>query len=642
MSENNAIKFCTDTNYLSQYFDDVLKNVSSTETLVETRILPRTKSDPRKLDDARNQDFNKALSLQTFDPLWMLSRQWQYGRFQGNDCGTPVSVKVHAVRKSLDANISATPLEYEVEKVNHEITSYVRVESAMYLKKMLIRQKIQKVVAELERSFPLSKYIEELKEASRSDEQSKALDKLKAQKNKALKKFSDFYGKRSFDGYEVYLKMLSNSLGNLIPSDVQKKYIEWFKNKFLPNDSGKESWNSQKLAYEVSMKQGNTDYTTDQYASGRLSWYSFDAKNGEGNTSSGAKSVEKTLTYIPTPATFAGAPARRLWEFEHRRVSLGNGNVAPEYVAAAAVMQYISTYSNDWMITPLETETGTVLSVCSIDVIDTFGQSHTISKSAESLDRNKPSTGPTDRWCLFGSSRPDAYYERDFSSSDNGMLFPPTVLRCEEGAPIEEVQFLRDEMANMLWGVETKINDGCGGYMDGKTLSDAVFKEVDSHRIVDKNETKVDAKYSLLIQNRVPLNWIPFIPEQLKNGRDIIFRRARMPLYYKEQGEPESVDGYKSVRSSTKLLDKNVKPFYINEEEIGGYGIKVTKTPQRTRWFFGQSFNWIGNRKIVSEYQANSGLMFDELLRKEGGVVKTRRKKQDEENNQAEENISAK
>lgn len=130
------------------------------------------------------------------------------------------------------------------------------------------------------------------------------------------------------------------------------------------------------------------------------------------------------------------------------------------------------------------------------------------------------------------------------------------------------------------------------------------------------------------------MNWIPFIPEQLENGRDIIFRRGRMPIYYKA---PDSEKGEcMPVRPSTKLLGiekdgKKVKPFYINEEEIGGYGIKVSKTPQRTRWFLGESFNWIGNRKIVSEYQANSGLMFDELLKKDGGTVNVSRKDKNKE-----------
>ena len=620
---NNAYDFCFFAEDYSANVYSHLGKVTSTTSLIKTRILPRTKSDPRKFDEERSADYDNALSLQTFDPLWMLTRQWQYGRFQGNDCGTPVKATVKTTRRSIEGNVSVTPLEYEVEKVNYEMTPYVRAESAMFLKKMLINKKIGNIANELQNKFPLSKFLDEQKNAAYADSKSKALEKLKNQNNKALKKFSDFYGKRSFDGYEVYLKICSKNLGISLPTDIQNNYVKWFEKKFLPNKSGKCAWNSQKLAYEASMKQGNTEYTTDQYASGTLSWYSFDARKQ--GSSSGANSKKQILTYVPTPAKFACAPAQRLWEFENQKVLMGNENLAPEHIATGLVMQYISTYNNDWMITPLETETGTVLDVEEITVIDSFNKTRTIKKSAEEFDGNGPKVSPIDRWSLFGSSRPDAYEDDDYSCC-KGLLFPPTVIRCEEGAAVEEVQFLRDEMANMLWGVETKINDGCGGSMDGKTLSDAVFRDVDKQRKENKNAKEVDVKYSLLIQNRVPLNWIPFIPEQLRNERDIVFRRGMMPIYYKDKDEPESVNGYKTVRSSTKLLDKNIKPFYVNEEEIGGYGIKVTKKPQRTRWFMGESYNWLGNRKIVSEYQANSGLMFDELLRKDGRVVETTRK----------------
>lgn len=654
--EGKPIAFCE--NPRADIIDTLLKNVSSSNsvTCVKTRLLSRTQSDPREDVNKRNKDYNNALSMQPFDPLWMLTRQWQFGRFQGNDCGSPVKVKVHAIKKKIrDADQSTapqgtsgkneedvspkTPLEYEVEKVNYEITPYIRVESAMFLKKMLVRAKLQNVVSQLEKEYVLPNFVKNPWNKANSDEDSLALEKLKAQKNKALKKFCDLFGKRSFDGYEVYLKMVSSKLNiSLAQTEessfkkIQSTYVSWFKRKFLPNDDlNKSCWNSQKLAYEVSMHEGNVDYTTDQYASGTLSWYSFDALEDPNASKDKLKrtSIEKDLIYIPTPAKIPGSPSQRLWEFENRKVTMGNDSVAPEYIASALVMQYISTYSNDWMITPLETETGTVLDVRSIEVFNTFNEVETINISAEDLDHNDPKVGPTDRWCLFGSSRPDAYGVRDFSSN-KGLLFPPTVVRCEESAPVEEVQFLRDEMANMLWGVETKINDGCGGFMDGQTLSDAVFREVDKQRKDDKNAKEVDAKYSLLIQNRVPLNWIPFIPEQLENGRDIVFRRGRMPIYYKTPDDKDN-DGYKSVRPSTNLLavernGKTVKPFYINEEEVGGYGIKVTKTAQRTRWFMGESFNWIGNRKIISEYQANSGLMFDELIKENINEVNVKRK----------------
>ena len=61
-------------------------------------------------------------------------------------------------------------------------------------------------------------------------------------------------------------------------------------------------------------------------------------------------------------------------------------------------------------------------------------------------------------------------------------------------------------------------------------------------------------------------------------------------------------------------FDENIIPRFINEEEITGYGVKLVNTAQRTRWFLGETFNWTGYKTFISNTQANSGLMFDELI----------------------------
>jgi hypothetical protein len=100
--------------------------------------------------------------------------------------------------------------------------------------------------------------------------------------------------------------------------------------------------------------------------------------------------------------------------------------------------------------------------------------------------------------------------------------------------------------------------------------------------------------------------------ESQVGGRDVVFRRARMPIWYNNDYQP--------VLPSSQLLavkkDENGKtiPRYIYEEEIQGYGTKVGLYPQRTRWFNGTSFTWLGYEKKISGTQANSGLMFDALL----------------------------
>ena len=659
----------------SYYKSDVFATLKNASTC--TRIEPRT----------RDENYKKALSFEVFDPLWMLCRQWQYGRFKAADCGSPVMVKIKTVRKKIDSVLRGSgenlnystdvPLETEVEKQNIEITPYVRVESAMQFKKMLADFEQKKsVINFLLKKYPLDNSI---------DEKLEPLEKLKEEKNEALNKFLRFYATRSFDGKKFYdalkesvnpvVTEIVNSIPNgnadsSIKKNFKKKvedYKKWFKNKFLPclNDSGNESkdcWNTSKLGYETEVAQRENCYVAEDYDSGKLSWYSFDKKGAD--DLSIENSEIKMLSYIPTPANIPGAPSSRLWEFEDRRVNMGNGNNDFNFIGTVAMMQYVTMYSNDWMITPLETETGTVLDVDGIVIKDSFGDRHYINKSAQKLDElqfkseYQKTHGKctedklneafrnliyTDRWDMFGCSYDDAYATRNFTTS-RGLFFPPTVLRCEESKPIEEVQFLRDEMANMVWGVETTLNNKCGGSMDGKTLSDSVLSVVDETNLAEAGSkepiTKDEAaEYSLLIQNRVPMNWIPFLPEQMiGNCREIAFRRATMPIFYNDGDK----NVYKKVRPSTSLLaikkekrdgndvEKYVVPLYINEEELASCGVKVVKTAQRTRWFLGKSFNWVGNREIISEYQANSGLMFDELISpKTGKAIKLEPMKND-------------
>ena len=43
----------------------------------------------------RRHDFERALRAEIRDPLWLLTKQWQMGEFQGDDAGSPVFAKMH-------------------------------------------------------------------------------------------------------------------------------------------------------------------------------------------------------------------------------------------------------------------------------------------------------------------------------------------------------------------------------------------------------------------------------------------------------------------------------------------------------------------------------------------------------------------
>ena len=71
--------------------------------------------------------------------------------------------------------------------------------------------------------------------------------------------------------------------------------------------------------------------------------------------------------------TFPGAPAPRFWEMEDARIAYGLVPVGPTDLAQLLMIEYASSYGNDWFVVPLSLPVGSVTRVDSLVVTDTFG-----------------------------------------------------------------------------------------------------------------------------------------------------------------------------------------------------------------------------------------------------------------------------
>jgi hypothetical protein len=114
-------------------------------------------------------------------------------------------------------------------------------------------------------------------------------------------------------------------------------------------------------------------------------------------------------------------------------------------------------YSNDWYLLPHPMEINTVFEVRGILVDDTFGR-HTFIRAA--------GRGSQTQWQRFSMFH---LTEHGARADAAGSLFylPPAVGKVFESAPIERVNFLRDEMANMVWGVESTVPSQTGQGVSG-------------------------------------------------------------------------------------------------------------------------------------------------------------------------------
>src|SRR5205085_2047990 len=46
-------------------------------------------------------DVTETSAARLFDPLWLMTRQWQMGEFQGEDAGTPIQARVRSTNATL-------------------------------------------------------------------------------------------------------------------------------------------------------------------------------------------------------------------------------------------------------------------------------------------------------------------------------------------------------------------------------------------------------------------------------------------------------------------------------------------------------------------------------------------------------------
>ncbi len=593
----------------------------------------------RRLESrTRKQNSNTALSFGVHDPLWMLTRQWQFGEFKGDDCGSAIWAKVkieHAELSSISngqhtVNINRDDaLEHRVERMNIHISEAVRVDSAYRFKKSIdfssIKSKSNQIVHYLKDKYAIAFFANSDLEL---DTPKEVIAQVKRETNNHLEAFLSAFATRSFDGYQVYLGIIANTildaeLSNMLSasenaefSSLCQNYAEWFKKTYQPVDDTSNFWVDEKLGYElsVSSKAIQQKYSVEDYHSGRLSWYSFDVENDEMIPEESQTTQEKFLTFLPTLAEFPGSPNKRLWAFEDAKIAMGNSELSADSLANAVILQYTTMYGNDWLVTPMELSAGMISQVKGIMVTDVFGVRYLIDKSTGETTSGNSYSG---NWEMFTSSIKGAYEKQNFKT-DGRLIFPPTVARTEESGAVEEVQFLRDEMANMVWAVETKINDGCGGTLDGDNYAADASEVLESLNVKSEGLEETDADYSYLFQNSVPLNWIPFSPVKFNPGednaiREIRFQRSTMPLFIKDRFVPIRPSTH-LMRTGINLHDEVTEYKFINEEEILAVGTKVVLTNQRTRWFKGKTYNWLGAKKEISKTQANSGLSFDELV----------------------------
>jgi|GEM_PF-6618838 len=619
---------------------------------------------------SRNNDPSMGIKASIYDPLWMLTRQWQLGEFEGEDSGSPVYVDLKNEQGEIshvlnDGNISnydaRIPLEVFVERTGLEVaTSNVqgdtefRLDLNMQLKLGLQFQKeLNVLLKEVLESDELRhykrflandpKFTFELNDKQSSFELDSAIKFLSMVTGRVINIYRatsslddnallDAKTKEYFDTNpstdpslpEVVTKAVRLALSNLKswwygnrdqinPEASEEPFFEKPANNFS-------TWNSNKLEYDFKVQiapKGSSANAQEKlildasgYKEDHLDWYSFTVS--EESSADFELSTEIAPSAFATRLKFAGMPEKRWWNFEDAFIDFGSINPKKNNIASLLLMEFALVHSPDWFIIPCRMQIGSINRISKLKVTDCFGEETEI-ESAGNTDAElgiKELDASWDSWSMFTLSKKFINKEQEHSSPY--FFLPPAIDSVLTGDVIEEVKMLRDETANLVWGVEKKYRTYFGEPISGYDHSVALnSREVIPELNVTQGDDDKPLKYNLM--TRVPRNWIPFIPVHADNQtspidpvkKHIVLQRASMI----------NSTNQKCIRPNSRLLSEVQSPYYVDEAEVPRNGVNVTESCQLVVWYTGESFLWISRRKNYGSGEGASGLLFDIVAR---------------------------
>ncbi len=584
----------------------------------------------------RAEDFDRAMKAEVRDALWMISRQRQMGEFMGEDAGSPVLAKVHmsttALNKYQGGGGPVLPLEQDLPlevKVENQKVPFKQgdLKIALDLRLLMGRQWL-KMLAQASLDLK-GKYITEYS-ITRPDPTKEDDAKICAHV-KVWQQFSAVAG-RSMDGYALYFYLMDDdghhAYDNIpeVPNNqrgpidiLAGKFVAWYERLYYQPPPKQEnlSWKPEYLEHQFSCSapKGGSEkvVTADEYYHGHLDWYNLDIKQDQSSLEEapGASPLENTEasithTFIPTSVSFGGMPHPRWWTFENWKTDLSFVKPDTPDLNKNLLLDFILIYSSDWFLVPFTLPTGSLANIEGLMVTNVFGENTWVEAAGSGSDED------WQRWSMYNLNVKGT----EEVPADLSLVVLPAARKILEGKPIEEVFMLRDEIANMVWGVESQIPLATGKSKPGKEGGYELKAKL--QQLLDGNSSEAadiayKAKIRYQVVNGVPEQWIPMLPVHIdENKREVQLQRAAMPRIL--EGDPNIP---KKIEPRTSLLREGLdkaEPYFLHEEEVPRAGIKIHKSFQRTRWYDGKVYTWLGIRKQVGKGGGNSGLAFDQII----------------------------
>lgn len=550
-----------------------------------TRLEPQgAAGDPRPGVEAR-----------VHDPLWLLGRQWQLGEFQGEDAGTPLTVRVVSRTTAVDRWSPKGNAEREpIDPASHELLEPMVEREPVAVRSPGLRPRAEAGAALLAALDEAGLGAHAAAVAARCPLDLNPLSHpggAAAELDSQWLRLVRLLGDATMADGELAAKALEAAGGGLpfwlVPGSAAEgaalrarleDWLAWYRAEISPPSGGDDAWIGERLEYRFRIGAGATTLAAPDHNGGDIDWYTFDPAAAADNLpAAGAAAPAETRrvhALLASPLRYAGMPADRLWEMEDAQVNLGVIEAEPWDLARLLVAEFALTYGNDWLVVPVDVPFGSLTAIESILYTTTFGEHFLVKPTA--------AASPDGKWRMFAIA--------DKGASANGLLIPPGAVAVQDGPAIEEVLFLRDEMANMAWAVERVVQGPSGGGRDRS-------RERDERGPLGPGPVE-RAQLDYELQSSVPARWIPLLPRS-SGYRSIDLVQGRMT-----RPDGTAVDPLGRLLNRTDIRT-------LKDAEVPREGVMVRRQCSMTRRADGTYVRWTTRRVGVGRGEGASRLAFD-------------------------------
>ena len=585
------------------------------------------------------------------DPLWLLSRQWQFNEFQGEDAGTPLRLKFEVQGVKVDAFRAGTDLAAPWQPIgDHDVPLETRVEAepawAGHARlrgeagQHALRMASPALRAALLAAYPLALPVPSDPQADRAGLLwATLLDARSIDASALAAELRPLVGADGQLGAPPARLVLA--IADVGPATAMlSRWLRWLDEMLFEGDPAQVSWQRSRMEYGFALKAGDTRLDAGEYTDGEVDWADFRATAIAAPQGDAVRQTFAVASRHPTPVRYPGMPAERYWEFEDGQVNFAGAEAGVTDLLRMSVTEFALTFGNDWFLVPVRLPVGWIHRVSDFVVTDSFG----VVASANAIVNPNGS-----QWTMY-SVTPDVSLQ---GGLDHALFLPDSLDGVLEGAVLEQTMLARDEMANLAWAIEHTVQGVSGEPLDRDLEAKSLAFQ--QHIAFDGGVDSPQLVYRL--QTPVPANWTPLLPVRdkpldLADPLTIRLARAGMKRFYPEASvevigavDPAYVDFLALLDAQADFVTRvpindglRAYVFYprgwmlrrdpqhpmpdddtllIEEEEVPRIGATLKRKFQYARSSDGRSWLWIGRSKTAGRGEAQSALRFDVAVKRE-------------------------